>query len=185
MHNATTAPDTDFAYDINLFIIFLSFGFSLFFIPFVIPPEGGIQFCAYRAKLVLFGFITQVGFANWIPAFAGMTISAGPDKRGTFWRGWFHPFFTRANRGNASNTAILRKSHLLSFFYHTVFFAPQTAPQTARQKTKKYACAPRRNFSIIEMNPTDDWVQGCDNPWYVRYEFRGISYREIAKTESR
>ena len=32
MHNATTAPDTDFAYDINLFIIFLSFGFSLFFI---------------------------------------------------------------------------------------------------------------------------------------------------------
>ena len=37
---------------------------------FVIPPEGGIQFCAYRAKLVLFGFITQVvAFGvNWIPA---------------------------------------------------------------------------------------------------------------------
>jgi len=39
----------------------------------VIPLESGIQFC--EAKLVLLCKITQVGIANWIPPFGGMTAS--------------------------------------------------------------------------------------------------------------
>ena len=45
--------------------------------PLVIPPQGGIQFCAYRAKLVSFG----IHYTSWLCQLDS-GLRRNDDKRG-------------------------------------------------------------------------------------------------------